>query len=299
MVIKKIKGVIPPVIIPFDQKGNINYDMYKRNLEKWNEDILSGYLILGSNSETIFLSEKEKLELIEQTIDVADKNKHIMVGTGLESTLETIRFTNKAAGSGIDAALVITPSFYKDLMSDQVLVNYYEEVADHSEIPIILYNVPKFTHVNISIDAVRILSQHPNIIGIKESTSDIGRFVELKRVVTQEFNILAGTAALWFPALTLDIEGGILALANCAPNECSGIQELYEKGDIQEAKKMYLRVYPVNKAVTSQYGIAGLKYAADLIGYEGGEVRKPLQPLDKDAKEDIRRILSLAQLFYE
>ena len=299
MVIKKIKGVIPPVIIPFKKDGSINYDMYKRNLEKWNEDMLSGYLILGSNSETIFLSEKEKFELVEETIEVADKNKHILVGTGLESTLETIRFTNKVAGIGIDAALVITPSFYKSQMTDQVLIKYYQEIADHSEVPIILYNVPKFTYVNLSIEAVHELSQHPNIIGIKESSLDIGRFIELKRVVNQEFNILAGTAALWFPALTLDIEGGILALANCAPNECSGIQELYEKGDIQEAKKMYLRMYPVNKAVTSKYGIPGLKYAANLIGYEGGEVRKPLQSLDKVAKEDIRRTLSLAQLFYE
>lgn len=299
MVIKKIRGVIVPVIVPFKKDGAVDYDKFNRNIEKWNEDDLGGYLILGSNSEAVLLNREEKLKLVEEAVQTADRNKLIMVGTGFESTLETIHFNNQVAGVGVDASLVITPAFYKDQLQDENLIRHYQKVADQSEVPVIIYNVPKFTQVNISIEAVSELAKHPNIIGIKDSSSDVSRMVSMKNAVDEHFNIIAGTASIWMPALTIGVEAGIMALANCAPNECTGIQEAFEKGNLKEARDIYLKIHPVNHAVTTKYGVAGLKYAADLIGYEGGEVREPLLPLNDMAKEDLRRILSIAQLFQE
>ncbi|MGK7394428.1 MAG: dihydrodipicolinate synthase family protein [Candidatus Cyclobacteriaceae bacterium M3_2C_046] len=299
MVIRKLNGVFPSIITPFKENQEVDYGKFARNLEKWNEDPLSGYLVLGSSGEAAYLEEKEKIKLIELTMEVADRNKLILASTGMESTKASIKLTNKAAGSGIDAALLLTPFYFKNQMDDQVLINYFTEVADHADIPIILYNEPKFTRVDISSAVVGVLSKHPNIIGIKDSSADIAKLADMKRHVADGFNILAGSAYLWYPALHFGIEGGIMALANCVPNECVGIQEAFNQGNYKEAEQIYLRLFPVNQAITTRYGVAGLKFAVDILGYESGNVRKPLLPLNEEAQEEIRKTMAYAQLFRE
>lgn len=293
----KIKGVLPPMITPFKENGEVDFDKHIRNLEKWNETGLAGYLVLGSNSETPFLTEEEKLKLIELTVKHKKEGRIVLVGTGLETPKDTIELTNKAADLGADAALILTPSYYSGKMNDEALINYFTIVADNARIPILIYNVTKYTHVNISPYAVGVLSKHPNIIGMKDSSGNIGQLVEFKSVINKdEFNLLVGTASAWFPALTLGIEGAIMALANCSPNECIEVQKYYENGDWEKAREIYERMYPVNKAVTGTYGIAGLKYACDLLGFEGGIVRYPLLSLKEEEKTKVREILVKAQV---
>ena len=299
MIVKKLEGVIAPLLTPFKSNGNIDHDKFNRNLERLNEDMLAGFYVLGSTGEASFLSEKEKLRLIEATVENADRNKLILVGSGLESTRETIRLTNQAASAGADAAVVITPSFYGRQLTDEAIIGYYSDVADASSIPIIIFNAPQFTKSNISVEAVSVLSKKTNIIGIKDNSADIGRLAELQRYLTSDFNILAGSASQWFPALTLGIQAGILPVAACAPNECSGIQQAFEKGNITEAYDIFMRVFPVIYTIETEYGVPGIKYIADLVGYEGGEVRKPLLPLTKQGRDDLRSLLSAAQLFIE
>lgn len=293
----KIKGVLPPMITPFKENGEVDFDKHIRNLEKWNETGLAGYLVLGSNSETPFLTEEEKLKLIELTVKHKKEGRIVLAGTGLETPKDTIELTNKAADLGADAALILTPSYYSGKMNDEALINYFTIVADNVRIPILIYNVTKYTHVNISPYAVGVLSKHPNIIGMKDSSGNIGQLVEFKSVINKdEFNLLVGTASAWFPALTLGIEGAIMALANCSPNECIEVQKYYENGDWEKAREIYERMYPVNKAVTGTYGIAGLKYACDLLGFEGGIVRYPLLSLKEEEKTKVREILVKAQV---
>ncbi|MGI6585876.1 MAG: dihydrodipicolinate synthase family protein [Lutisporaceae bacterium] len=292
----KIKGVIPPMITPFKENGDVDYRLHASNVERWNNANLAGYLVLGSNSETVYMNEEEKLELIRITVETARKDRLIFAGTGMESTRETIKLTNKAARLGAHAALVLTPFYYGSKMNDEALIRYFTEVADSSDIPILIYNVTKFTHVNISANAVEVLSRNPNIIGMKDSSGDVPQLVKFISVVPEDFNLMVGTASSWYPALTLGINAGIMALANCSPNECALVQEYYEKGQIEKAKDAYTRIFPVNTAVTATYGIAGLKYACTLAGYEGGYVRKPLLELKDNEKEDIRNILSRARL---
>lgn len=292
----QIKGVMIPMITPFKEDGEVDYEKHIANVNKWNNDSLAGYLVLGSNSETPFLTEEEKLKLIELTVKHAGKDRIILAGTGMESTRETIRLTNKAAELGAHAALILTPFYYGGKMNDEALINFFTQVADNVSIPVLIYNVTKFTHVNISPKAVKILSAHPNIIGMKDSSGDIPQLVKFKGVIPEDFNLIVGTASAWYSALTLGVKAGILALANCCPNECAQVQEYFENGDATKARDMYLRMFPVNDAVTGGFGVAGLKYACDLLGYEGGCVRSPLLCSNKEEKLSIREILSKSNL---
>lgn len=293
----KIKGVIPPMITPFKENNEVDYEKHISNVEKWEQYDLAGYLVLGSNSETVYLTEEEKLNLIELTVKHKREGKLIMVGTGMESTSATIELTNKAADLGADCALIITPFYYGGKMSDEALINYYQEVADNVKIPVLIYNVTKFTHINISPKAVEVLAKHPNIIGMKDSSGSIPQLVQFKKATeNEEFNILVGTASAWYPALTLNIEASIMALANCCPKECINIQKEFDNGNKEKAMEIYERVFPVNTAVTGTFGIAGLKYSMDLLGLEGGLVRKPLLQINQEDKVKLKEILTNAKV---
>ena len=287
-----IKGVFPPMITPFKENGEVDYESHLRNLTKWNDVNLRGYVVLGSNSETVYLTEKEKLKLVELTVKHAKKDSLIIAGTGMESTLETIKLTNRVAKIGAHMALVLTPFYYGGKMNDEALINFYVDVADNVDIPILIYNVTKFTHINISPYAVGVLSKHPNIIGMKDSSGSISQLVNYKNSISDEFNLIVGTASAWYPALTLGVKAGIMALANCAPKECVEIQKAFDKGDNERSKELYLKMFPVNTAVTGEFGIAGLKYACELVGYEGGFVRKPLLELKDEEKEKVKEVLN-------
>lgn len=292
----QLKGVMPPMITPFKENGDVDYSAFVYNIQKWNHTDLAGYLVLGSNSEAAFLNNEEKLELIQLTIENSAPDKHVMVGSGLESIRETIKLTNRAAKLGVKSALLLTPFFYGGNMNTAALVDYFTTVADNADIPILIYNVPKFTHINIGADAVAKLSEHPNISGLKDSAGDVPQLATFKRVTPDDFNLLVGTASAWYPALALGIKAGIHALANCCPNECIEVQRVFEEGNWEEARSIYQRVFPVNAAVTGAYGIAGLKYACDLLGFKGGRVRHPLQQLSELEKKGLSRILETAKV---
>ncbi len=292
----EIRGVIPPMLTPFTEEGDVDFDAHGENIRRWNAQHLAGYLVLGSNSETPYLTESEKQKLIELSVEHSAKGRIILAGTGLESTRETIRMTNLAARAGANAALVLTPGFYTPLMTGAAMVRHFRQVADGSQIPILIYNMPAYTHVNIPLEAVGELSQHPNIVGMKDSAGDVPRLAAILSVVPRAFNLIVGTASAWFPALTLGIRAGILALANFAGEECAEVQRRYECLEFDGAREIYTRLLPVNRAVTAGYGIAGLKYAASLRGFRGGFVRSPLLPLSASAQEEIRLTLSRAGL---
>ena len=181
-------------------------------------------------------------------------------------------------------------------MTSAALESYYRETADHCDIPVLIYNVPKFTHVNIQADAVHELASHPNIIGMKDSAGDVAQLATFLRETPDSFSIAVGTASVWYPALALGIRTGVHALANCCPDEDVSVQTAYEKGDRQAALEMYQRLFPVNAIVTGALGVAALKHACDLMGYRGGYVRKPLQPVTEEQKETIRSVLEKAGL---
>jgi len=288
-------GVFPPITTPFID-GKVAHDKLESNIEQLSKTGLKGIVVLGSNGEYVYLSEEEKRKVLETAVTAAPKDMFVIAGTGCESTEETIKLTNDCAKLGAHAALVITPHYYGGEMSDSTLIKHFTVVADNSSIPILLYNVPKFTHINVTARVVSELSQHPNILGIKESSGNVNLLGQYINNVSENFNVMVGTAGVLFGGLSIGCVGGILALANVAPEQCVKIFDLVNKGKFEAAKNLQLKMIPVNNAVTAIYGVPGLKAAMDLLGYFGGEPRLPLLPCSEKEKSEISEILKKAEL---
>jgi 4-hydroxy-2-oxoglutarate aldolase len=286
----KLSGVMPPITTPF-QDRKLALDKLKQNFHKWNKTGLSGYLILGSNGEAVYLNEKEKIKVVEISRECIPKSKIMLVGTGLESTEGTIRFTNQMAKLGADCALVVTPSYFKGSMKPQILYDHFIAVAESSKIGILIYNVPQFTGINLDPEVVAKLSEHSNIIGIKDSSGNIGQLSEIIHLSKEGFAVFVGSAPVFFPALCVGAVGGILAVANVIPQEYIQIQNLFSKGKMNEARALQNQLTPLAKAVTTKYGIGGLKMAMDLAGYFGGNPRLPLKRPSKEVEEELKRLL--------
>jgi len=286
-----LQGVFPPIPTPFDAAGEVDYGALVRNLERWNQYELAGYVVLGSNGEAVFLTDEEKVRILETARSAASPDKLIVAGTGCESTRQTISLTRRAAEAGADAALVVTPNYYDPKMTSDSLVRHYFAVADASPIPVAIYSVPKFTHVDMEAGAIVRASEHPNIVGVKDSGGSIGKLGELVRQTDADFQVLAGSAAFFFAGLALGAVGGVLALANVAPQKSIDIQRLFEAGRWDEAAELQRRMLPVNAAITARFGIAGLKAALDMLGYYGGPVRSPLLDSSEGEQKVLREIL--------
>ncbi len=291
----EIEGVFPPVTTPFDDNGCIAYNHLSENIQRWNETDISGYLILGSNSEYVFLSEEEKLRIVKTSRKSIPQSKKMLVGTGLESTKETIAFTRKTADCGADFAVVITPHFFKSNMSHQAFMKHYLMVADSSPIPVLLYNVPPFTGLNLEAETAAVLSSHENIIGIKDSSGNVEQLSETISLTREnEFSVLTGSSIVLYPSLCVGATGGIMAVACVLPEKCSDIIRLYKDGNHAEAKALQMRLIGPTIVVTSRYGIPGLKAAMDLFGYYGGSPRLPLLPIAPAEIEEIKNIFTSA-----
>jgi len=286
----KLGGVMPPIATPF-QNGKPAIGELKKNIQRWNRTGLSGYLVLGSNGETVCLNEKEKLKVIEGSRESIPSSKIMLVGTGMESTQETIRFTNRTATMGADCALVVTPSFFKGSMKPQILYDHFISVAESSRVGILVYNVPQYTGINLEPDLVARLSEHPNIIGIKDSSGNIGQLGEIVHSSRKGFAVFVGSAPVFFPALCVGAAGGILAVANVLPKESVQIQTLFNKGEMEEARALQNRLTPLAYAVTAKHGVGGLKMAMDLAGYFGGDPRLPLKRPGKEVEAELKRLL--------
>jgi 4-hydroxy-2-oxoglutarate aldolase len=290
-----LSGVFPPLPTPFDAGGDLALGALVENLERWNACGLAGYVVLGSNGEAGYLSEDERVRVWETAREVIPPEKVMLAGTGCESTRATIALTRRAAEAGADAALVVTPNYYDSKMTPDALLAHYRAVADASPIPVVLYNVPKFTHVELDMDTIARAARHPNVVGLKDSGGDIARLTEVVRLTGPAaetgFQVMAGTAGYFLTGLLMGAVGGVLAVANVAPAESVELYRLFEAGRWDEAVALQRRLIPVNTAVTGRFGIAGLKAALDMLGYYGGPVRSPLQPVGEDERRALRGVL--------
>jgi len=287
----KLHGIYAPIATPFAD-GKIAYGKLERNLKFWLESDLTGIVVMGSNGEFVLLSPEEKEELTRFVCAQAKGKKPVIVGTGAESTAETIRLNNMAAEAGAEAVLIVTPNYYKGEMTDLVLTRYYRDVADLSPLPVILYNMPRNAGINISARLAIELSKHPNIIGIKDSGGNIVQIADMIRGAAEGFSVFAGSASFLYTSLVLGGAGGTLALANVFPNECVRLQTLFEAGKMKEARDLQMTLIDSNNAVTARWGIPGLKAALEVIGLYGGDPRPPLMPLGEANREELRKILT-------
>lgn len=284
------KGIFAPIPTPFVDE-EIAYEKLEENLSKWGKTGLAGVVVMGSNGEAPYLDEDEKVELWAFTRKHFPSDKLVIAGTGQESTKATIRLTKRAADVGADAALVISPSYFKANMKEPALEKYYTDVADNSPIPVLIYNMPGNTGVNLSSGLVVRLSAHPNIAGIKDSSGNIVQISEIISGVPDSFSVFAGSASFLLPSLVMGARGGTLATANVVPDLCVKIFDLAMAGEIAEAREVQKSILNLNALVTSKYGVAGLKAALDMVGYFGGAPRKPMLPATDGERAEIRKAL--------
>ncbi|MCP5050004.1 MAG: dihydrodipicolinate synthase family protein [bacterium] len=286
-----LNGIYPPVPTPFDKDGKLHLEALKSNIGVLNQFDLRGYVVMGSNGEFVLLSPEEKVLLMEAAREVIPTDKLMIAGTGCPSTDETIALTKKAAAIGADAALVLTPHYYRKMMTPQVLISYFNTVADMSPIPVLIYNMPACTGIDLDAETILAMADHPNIIGLKDSGGNVTKMGEIRQFAGPGFQVLAGSAGFLLPALSMGAVGGVLALANIAPAQCIGIHRFYQEGRRQEARELQVQMVPVNSAVTSKWGVPALKTAMDLLGLYGGPVRLPLLPIEKETKQKLEAVL--------
>jgi 4-hydroxy-2-oxoglutarate aldolase len=286
-----LAGIFPPIPTPFDADGSVSSSGLKQNLEFLNRYELSGIVVLGSNGEFVFLDPEEKVQTIEMVRDLLPTGKLLIAGTGCESTRSTVRLTREAAQAGADAALVINPHYYKNRMDRASLIRHYSTVADQSPIPIILYNMPASTGLDLDAPTVVELAGHGNIAGMKDSGGNLNKMAQVLGAIRGDFQMLAGSAGFLLPALSLGAVGAVAALANIAPELCILLHGAFLKGEIQRAADLQVRMVSLNNLVTREGGVPALKAAMDLLGLAGGAPRTPLLPADQQTRERLRQAL--------
>ena len=287
----ELKGIIPPLVTPFDQTGAIRYDSFERNIDKYIEIGIDGFLVAGSTGESVYLEHSEKLKLTEIARKRIPSSKMVLAGSGSESTRATIELTKEVADRGVDAVLVKNPFYYKSQMSFDVYMAHYTAVADASPVPVIVYNVPVFTGVPLESRLVIELAKHPNIRGMKDSSGDVKLISEtVWNTDPRNFSVVAGTGATLVHTMTAGARGGIVALVCAAPNAMLELYRAYVSGDLKRADALQRIIAPAANAVTSKHGISGLKYAMELEGFQPGIARRPLLPVKAAQQEDLQQI---------
>lgn len=318
-----LRGVFPAITTPFHEDGRVDALSLQSNMAIWNSKGVRGYLLLGSTGEVAHLDRGEKLAVLEAARAAIPYSAPMIVGTGVHSTQATIAFTKRAAELGATYALVVTPHYFKRDMTNAVLRNYFEAVAEASPIPVLLYNVPQFTGIQMVPELIAILSQHPNIVGIKDSSGDMRALIKTLSLVEKDFAVLVGSALVLYPSLLTGATGAILAVANFAAEACMEIYSLVEEereveseevidpGD-QRVRKMHRvtgnfagrkraralqeKILNITETVAG-YGIGGIKYAMSCLGFSGGYVRSPLIMPDEAEQKVIRDALRSSGLF--
>jgi 4-hydroxy-2-oxoglutarate aldolase len=274
-----LAGVFAPVPTPFDESDRLDTGRLRAALGRWLTRPITGFVVLGSNGEAVFLSEVEADRVVVAAREAIPSDRPFIVGTGRESTQAAVAASRRAAELGADAVLVRTPGFFKSQMTAQAFIRHYHAVADASPVPVLLYNFTALTGVNLLPPTVAELAQHPNIVGMKESGGDIAQIADLVTSTPRDFNVLAGTTSSFFAALCVGVAGGILAPACVVPEACARLFDLVRAGRLDDARILQRRLIPLARLLGPTYGVPGLKAALRIAGYDLGLPRPPLVPV--------------------
>lgn len=282
-----LAGILPPVATPFVD-DEVDLPAMRANVERWMRTGLRGVLLLGTNGEAPFVSHEEAVALVGAAREAVPRDRLLLAGTGRQSTRETIALTRVVAGAGADAVLVLTPMVYRAQLTAAALTTHYRAIADASPVPVVLYNMPAATGVTLAPPIVQELAAHPNIAGIKESSGDVAVVGDLVARLPARFPVVVGAAPTLYASLMMGAAGAVVAVANVVPDLCVRLYQLARAGRHDEARSLQQAIAPLAAAVTTGFGVAGLKAAMALAGYHPGEPRRPLAPLGEDDRRAIR-----------
>jgi len=287
-----LNGIFAAITTPFDGDDAVAVDRLRENIARYNRVPLAGYVAVGSTGESVLLTRAEVEQVFSAVREAAAPGRILIAGTGSESTPETISRSKAAANLGFDGVLVKTPSFYKSALNPDTLAEHYRRVADASKLPVILYSIPQLTGVALEADLVARLADHPNIIGIKESSGNVQRVGEIIAAVPEGFQVVVGSADTLYASLLLGAAGGVLALADCLPELCIELYRAVAADQTANARNLNRQILPASKKIVRQLGIAGLKWAMDYRGYYGGPVRGPLLPISAAQKREVEAVVN-------
>jgi 4-hydroxy-2-oxoglutarate aldolase len=286
----KLQGIFPALVTPFDDNGDLFHEKVLVNIRKLNQIALGGYLACGSTGETPLMSLEERLQMLSSVAEAAAPGKTLIAGLAAESVREAARVSSEAAALGYHAALALTPYYYRAQMGrPETQLVYFRALADVSKLPVLIYNMPAVTGYDMPVDVIAALSEHPNIIGMKDSSGNLEKFAATHTAVRSGFQILSGSGLTFGGALAAGAAGAILAVANAIPYACQLVWEAFRMRQDAAARDWQERIMVPATLVPSKHGIAGLKYAMELNGYYGGLPRLPLLPLSADARAEVEQ----------
>lgn len=291
-----LHGVIVPIPTPFDpESGEAAPVVLRRVARSLVTSGIEGIAVAGSTGEGELLDERERIQMVEWLRDVVSDECVLIAGTGAESTRQSIRAARDAGNAGADAVLVRPPAYFSSLLSPQALTAHYTRLADESPVPVIIYNIPRYTHVALQDSVLRAVGEHSNVIGFKDSSGDLKVFSAF-HAAAPRLTPLMGSGHLFYPALELGAAGGILAIACFAPEACVALFKAFREGDRESAGAMQERLNPLAREIVGALGPAGIKAAMDVVGLSCGPVRGPLCGVDAKQKARIAELLSAAGL---
>jgi 4-hydroxy-2-oxoglutarate aldolase len=288
----RIDGILAALTTPFAPDGSVALDRFRENLARYDRTQLRGYVVVGSTGESVLLGIEEIDRIWGTARECTAPGKLLIAGTGVDSTGETIARTRRAAELGYDAVLVKTPHYFKPLLTPAALERHYLAIADASPLPVLIYSIPQYTGISVAADWLARLAEHPNIVGIKESSGNVQLAAEIVRCCPPEFSTLVGSSGTLFPSLLLGVAGGVLALACFLPEPAIEIYEAVRAGDTERASRIQIALLAPSRKVAGELGPTGVKYAMDCMGYYGGDPRPPLLPLTEAQKKTVEAVLA-------
>jgi len=290
-VLKNLKGVICPVVTPFNRRGDVDEGYFRENLSRITGIGLAGILVAGSTGEAPYLAERERLRLVEVAREIVKSPEILMVGTGLESTIATINLSREAVARGADALLVLTPNYYKSRMDSPALVAHYRAVGAGVKRAVLIYSIPQFTGLEVDVATIVQLSRLPNVVGLKESSGKLDFVRAVLHKVRPEFRVMVGAASIFYDALGDGAVGAVLGLANFAPSLCVGLYQAFLHRHATEARDLQQRLVRLGQQINVPHGVPGIKAALDSCGHHGGNPRLPLLPASAQARKQIAAAL--------
>jgi 4-hydroxy-2-oxoglutarate aldolase len=291
----RLRGILSPVVTPFDRRGEIDKRGFRQNLGRYAGSGLAGIVVAGSTGEAPYLTERERLRLTEIARDVVRPPNLLMVGTGLESTRETLRLSREAVRAGADVILLLTPNYYKARMDGAAMLRHFRALADALTKPVVMYNIPQFTGIKMSPETIGRLSRHPNIIGLKESSGDLPYVKEILRTVRPGFRVLIGAPAIFLDGLRAGAAGGVLGPSTFAPEICVALYEASLRRQWNLARDLQRRLTLLVQRIGGPFGVAGIKAANEVRGFVAGPPRSPLAPLGRADRAAIAAALREAR----
>ncbi|MCI0434547.1 MAG: dihydrodipicolinate synthase family protein [Gemmatimonadetes bacterium] len=293
----RLQGIFLPVTTPFDEvTGDIAPVHFRENLRRYVQEPIDGILLCGSTGEGALLEEAEKVRLTSFAREVVPPRIVLAVGANTDSTRGTIRQVKRLAAEGAEVALVHPPVYFAPSLGSSAILEFYRDVAGASPIPILVYHMPRFTHVVIEGGLMGEITRLDNVLGLKDSSGDIKRFADYTAHCPAGSRLFVGSGALLYTALELGAVGGILAIADIAPAACAEVYSRFREGDNRRAGEVQDGLADLHRDVVAAFGATGVKTALDMIGWVGGAPRPPLQPLGEKERKQVARALQAVGL---